>query len=136
MAVESHTLPEGSNRPRWMIHLLLIVCCIAVALPMIFAIIKSSQDSSQVLKYPPDFTLGSSMLTNYSDALTKYNVARYMINSTVVALVVTAGKKMVSFLAARGVVFFCFPPQNTLFALFFVALPIPIDILILGVFFL
>jgi sn-glycerol 3-phosphate transport system permease protein len=134
MAAESRDLQENPSRPRWVIHLLLIVCCIAVALPMIFAIIKSSQDRSQVLRYPPDFTIGNSMLTNYSDALTKYNVGRYMINSTVVALVVTVGKTVLSLLGAMAFVYFGFPLKSALFALVLATLLMPMDILIVGLF--
>jgi sn-glycerol 3-phosphate transport system permease protein len=134
MAVESPALNVHRNRPRWVVHLLLILCCFAVALPMIFAVIKSTQDRSQVLRYPPDFTLGDSMLSNYSDALTKYNVARFMINSSLVALAVTAGKTVLSLLAATAFVYFRFPLKSALFAFVLATLLMPMDILIVGLF--
>ncbi len=134
MAVESSAMAVGRSRPHRMIHLLLILSCLAVALPMIFAVIKSTQDRSRVLRYPPDFSIGDSLVINYSDALTKYNVARFMINSTLVALVVTAGKTILSLLAATAFTYFRFPLQSALFAFVLATLLMPMEILIVGLF--
>src|SRR5712692_5063212 len=134
MAVEAQRIYERRKRPRWVVHLALTLSCLAVASPMIFAVIKSTQDSAQVLRYPPDFTPGNSMLNNYSDALTKYNVARYIVNTSVVALAVTAGKTVLSLLAAMAFVYFRFPLKSVLFAFVLLTLLMPMDILIIGLF--
>jgi sn-glycerol 3-phosphate transport system permease protein len=122
------------ERPRYVTHLLLIAACLFVALPMIFAVIKSTQDRSQVLTYPPSFVPGTSMLSNYSDALIKYNVATFMLNSTFVALAVTVGKTILALLAATAFVYFRFPLKSALFALVLATLLMPTEILIIGLF--
>lgn len=134
MAVETRGAFGLGNRRRWVIHLLLVVCCLLVALPMIFAIIKSTQDRSRVLRYPPDFTPGDSVINNYSDALTKYNLGRFMVNSAAVALAVTTGKTVLSLLAATAFVYFRFPLKSALFAFVLATLLMPMDILIVGLF--
>src|SRR5215831_17368546 len=134
MAAESSSTWRMGRRPRWRIHLLLMLSCFVVALPMIFAIIKSTQDRSQVLMYPPDFTLGDSLLNNYADALTKYNLGRFIANSTIVALAVTIGKTALSLLAATAFVYFRFPLKGALFTFVLATLLMPMDILIVGLF--
>src|SRR5205823_1923621 len=96
------------------------------------AVIKSTQNRSEVLRYPPDFVPGDSMLGNYSDALTKYNIARFIANSTVVALAVTAGKTVLSLLAAMAFVYFRFPLKSLLFAVILVTLRMHTEVLIIG----
>src|SRR5262245_47802972 len=134
MAAESSSTWGMGSRRRWHIHLLLMLSCFVVALPMVFAMIKSTQDRSQVLRYPPDFTLGDSILTNYTDALTKYNLGRFILNSTVVALAVTSGKTVLSLLAATAFVYFRFPLKSALFTFVLATLLMPMDILIVGLF--
>lgn len=134
MAVDLFGLTTARRRSRWVIHLLLILSCLIVALPMIFAVIKSTQDHSQVLRYPPSFLPGDSAVSNYTDALTKYNVARLIINSTLIAAAVTVGKTVLSLLAAMAFVYFRFPLKSALFAFVLVTLLMPMEILIIGLF--
>jgi sn-glycerol 3-phosphate transport system permease protein len=122
------------QRPRIGTHLLLIFACFMIALPMIFAIIKSTQNRSQVLTYPPSFIPGTSLLSNYSDALIRYKVATFMLNSTIVALAVTVGKTVLALLAATAFVYFRFPLKSALFGFVLATLLMPTDILIIGLF--
>lgn len=67
-------------------HLALLIAAFAIAFPVIFALIKSTQSTAQVFSYPPKFTIGRSALENYAVAWNDYNLGRLMLNTFIVAL--------------------------------------------------
>jgi sn-glycerol 3-phosphate transport system permease protein len=125
---------NGNGRPRYFTHLALLIICILVGFPMIFALIKSTQNSGQVIAYPPNLLPGSRLLDNYGDAWSGNNLAMLMGNTLLVALLVMAGKTATSLLAGMAFVYFRFPLRGALFIFVLLTLMMPTDILIVALF--
>jgi sn-glycerol 3-phosphate transport system permease protein len=117
--------------PVW-VHGVLILAVVIVCFPVIFAIIKSSQDRVQALS--PMMRFGSSFFRNMGKALTDYKLGLYMKNSLVIAFAVTVGKIIFSFMAAFALVYFRFPGKKILFGFILITLMMPTEMLILGLF--
>ncbi len=123
-----------SSRPRILVHLGLIVVCFIVGFPMIFTIIKSTQNIGQVMAYPPNFLPGNQTLQNYADAWTISQLSQLMLNTLVVAGAVMFGKTLLSLLAGMAFVYFRFPLRGPLFIFVLLTLMMPTDILIVALF--
>lgn len=121
-------------RPRIFVHLALIVICFIVGFPMIFTIIKSTQNLGQIMAFPPNLSPGDQLLQNYSQAWNSSNLVRLMSNTIVVAVAVTLGKTITSMLAGMAFVYFRFPLKGPLFIFVLLTLMMPTDILIVALF--
>ncbi|MCG8571039.1 MAG: carbohydrate ABC transporter permease [Spirochaetes bacterium] len=114
------------------IHLVLIMAVIIIGFPVVFALIKSTQNTAQVLS--PSLKIGNHFFYNIKKALFDYKLGIYMKNSMIIALSVTIGKISLSFLGAFGIIYFRFPGKKILFIFIIVTLMMPTEILILGLF--
>ncbi len=121
-------------RPKIFIHMALIVICSIVGFPMIFTIIKSTQNLGQIMAYPPNLLPGDQLFQNYSEAWNTSNLVRLMSNTIVVAIAVTLGKTITSLLAGMAFVYFRFPLSGPLFVFVLLTLMMPTDILIVALF--
>lgn len=123
-----------STRPKILSHLTLILVCLIVGFPLIFTIVKSTQSISQIMAYPPDFSIGNSILQNYSNAITGNNFPQLMGNTLLVAGAVMLGKTVLSLLAGTAFVYFRFPLRGPLFIFVLLTLLMPTDILVVALF--
>ena len=119
-------------RNRWLIHLVLIVSCVIIASPIVFAAIKATQTRAQVLS--PSLAIGDQLLNNISRAWNTANLSVYMTNSLIVAMIVTTGKTVFSLLAGLALVFFDFRLKSLVFSLILVTLLLPTEVLIVPLF--
>ncbi|MCF7943570.1 MAG: carbohydrate ABC transporter permease [Spirochaetia bacterium] len=117
--------------PVW-IHAVLLTAVFLVGFPVVFALIKATQNTAQVLS--PSMRIGSSLLYNAGRVLGVYKLGLYMKNSFIIALIVTVGKITLSFFAAFGLVYFKFRGKKILFAFIIITLMMPTEVLILGLF--
>jgi sn-glycerol 3-phosphate transport system permease protein len=122
------------HRPKYMAHLILIILCLIIGFPMIFSIIKSTQNVGQVAAYPPNLGIGDQTLQNYSAAWNTSNLVRLMGNTVLVAVAVTLGKTITSLLAGTAFVYFRFPLRGFLFIFVLLTLMMPPDILIVALY--
>lgn len=122
------------SRPKYFTHLALIIVCIIVGFPMIFSIIKSTQNLGQINSYPPNLWFGDQLIQNYAAALQTRNFIMLMGNTILVAICVTLGKTFTSLLAGTAFVFFRFPLRGFLFIFVLLTLMMPTDILIVALF--
>ncbi len=128
-AVNAH-----KRRPKYLSHLALIIICLIVGFPMIFSIVKSTQNLAQIMAYPPNFLLGNQLIENYTSALTTSSLIRLMGNTILVAIAVTIGKTLTSLLAGTAFVYFRFPLRGFLFMFVLLTLMMPTDILIVALY--
>ncbi|WP_309569992.1 carbohydrate ABC transporter permease, partial [Deinococcus sp.] len=126
--------PGGSRRRRsnWTTHLALVVAVLIVSAPLIFALIKSTQDSSAVIS--PNMVPGTSFFDNLDKVWTSAHLGRYMLNSLIVALCVTTGKTILALMAALAFVYFRFPLKSLAFTLVLLSLMLPTEVLIIALF--
>ena len=120
-----------TSDPVW-VHIVLIITVLLVCFPILFAIIKSTQNTAQVLS--PRMLPGSSLLYNIRRALVDYKLWLYMKNSMIIAVAVTVGKIGISFMAAFALVYFKFRGKKIIFAFIIITLMMPTEALILGLF--
>lgn len=125
--------PHSSrHRGEWKTHAALSLAVFLVSAPLIFAIIKSTQVSSDVLS--PKLMPGGAFFDNLRNVWTDAHLGRYMLNSLLVAFCVTTGKTILSLLAALAFVYFRFPLKGAAFVLVLLSLMLPTEVLIIALF--
>lgn len=132
--MRSNGILRTLSRPKYLTHLSLILACLIVGFPMLYSILKSTQNLGQIMAYPPNFAIGSQTFANYQEAWTTGNLARLMTNTVLVALAVTTGKTITSLLAGMAFVYFRFPMRGFLFMFVLLTLMMPTDILIVALY--
>jgi sn-glycerol 3-phosphate transport system permease protein len=125
---------SSRQRPKFLAHFILIILCLIIGFPMIFSIIKSTQNLGQIMAYPPNLSIGDQTLQNYSSAWNTSNLVRLMGNTVLVAVAVTLGKTVTSLLAGTAFVYFRFPLRGFLFIFVLLTLMMPTDILIVALY--
>ncbi len=115
-------------------HAGLLAACFVVGLPLLFALLKSTQSPSQVFSYPPRILPGTALVANYRAVWEQFQLGIFMRNSFIVAVAVTVGKTVLSLLSGLALVFFRFPLQGAVFWFILATLMMPTDILILALF--
>lgn len=122
------------RRPRILVHLTLMLLCFIIGFPMVFSIIKSTQNLGQIMAFPPNLMIGDKLIENFTTAWTTGNLVRLMGNTILVAICVTLGKTITSLLAGTAFVYFRFPLRGFLFIFVVLTLMMPTDILIVALY--
>jgi sn-glycerol 3-phosphate transport system permease protein len=117
---------------RWWAHLLLIVSCGIIGLPLFYAILVSTQTNAQVFNY--QFAPGDSLAYNWNIVMNQNKLGNYMVNSVIVAVAVTVGKTILSLLAGLAFIYFRFPGKWILFFFVLITLMMPTEILVIALF--
>jgi sn-glycerol 3-phosphate transport system permease protein len=117
-----------------LIHAALIVSVLAIASPIVLALIFSTQTPAQIFSHPPRFVFGTAMAENYRIAWQDFRLGHYMANSFFISIVVTAGKTVISFAAALALVYFRFPLRNWTFVFILLTLMMPTEIIIVSLY--
>ncbi len=105
---------------------LLIFMTVLILFPVYTTIIAALKPGNKVLENPllPDaFTL--SVL---SDAWTEGRLGRYLLNSTLVAVIITAIQLVTSVVSAYAFSFLQFPLRRTMFAIFLATMLVPLEV--------
>ena len=120
-------LPE-----RWGVHLMLILSCLIIGFPLLYAMIVSTQNNTQVI----DFRLlpGSSLSENLHSVWEDRELGRFMLNSSIQAVIITVGKTILSLLAGLAFVYFRFPGKWIVFGFVLITLMMPTEIMIIALF--
>ncbi|MVA99620.1 sn-glycerol-3-phosphate ABC transporter permease UgpE [Nitratireductor sp. CAU 1489] len=113
--------------------LILAVGLVAIFLPVYYAFVIASQpDTAQSLDLmtPP----GAYLWENLRAAWTKDDLQRQLLNSTVMALGITAGKLVISLLSAFAITYFRFRFRMVAFWAIFITLMLPVEVRIVPTF--
>jgi len=131
------------NRP-WLTffsHAVLIVGLLAVAFPLYVAFVASTLTLEQIMQAPMPLVPGDRIWENYAQVLTggsttgsQAAVARMLVNSLVMALVIPFGKIAISIISAFAIVYFRFPLRMFFFWMIFVTLMLPVEVRIMPTF--
>jgi sn-glycerol 3-phosphate transport system permease protein len=133
---------EARSPTVWIPHLVLGFGVALFAFPIYMAVIGSTHDAGTIGRGSLPLYPGGSTLGNYVQAwslgsgerVTGVPVARMLLNSLVMALVITAGKIAVSIVSAYAVVFFRFPLRMVFFWMIFITLMLPVEVRIIPTF--
>jgi len=108
---------------------------LVVAFPVYVTFVASTQTFEEIVSVPMSLLPGTHLLENYRGALTagsaqaaRAPVAHMMLVSLIVALVVPAGKIVISLLSAFAIVYFRFPGRMFFFWMIFVTLMLPVEV--------
>jgi sn-glycerol 3-phosphate transport system permease protein len=110
----------------------LIICCLIVAGPILFALIKATQTTTQVLS--PSLIPGTELWTNFKAAWVNGSLGIFMRNSLLIAVTVTVGKTIVALFSGMALVYFRIPLKPIVFGFILLTLMMPTQILIVGLF--
>lgn len=120
-------LPE-----RWYAHLILIIACFLIGVPLIYAVIVSTQSNSDVFAY--SFVPGDDFERNWNVAMNQRNLGRYMMNSVFVSLAVATAKAVLSLLSGLAFVYFRFPGKWIVFGFVLLTLMMPTEVMAIALF--
>ncbi len=131
------------NRP-WLnvlTHLVLIIGVAIVAFPVYIAFIASTQAPNTFLRGVMPLLPGDNMVANYTEMLTTGMstsgappLGLMLANSTLMAIIITVGKIVISITSAFAIVYFRFPLRTLAFWLIFVTLMLPVEVRIIPTF--
>ena len=135
MAISTPTITPRAARPsgshashalsQTLLTLLLIGLGILVCFPFIWMVRSSVMLETEANIFPPIWIPSQLSLENYIGALTIQPFARYILNSLVIALAVTAGQIFTSSLGAYAFARLRFPGRDRLFLLYLATMMIP-----------
>ena len=133
---------EARSYTSWVPHLFLVLGVSVFAFPIYMAIVGSTHEAATIGRGSLPLYPGQSAVGNYRQAWTEGSgervkgapVARMMLNSLVMALVITIGKIAVSIISAYAVVFFRFPLRMVFFWMIFITLMLPVEVRIIPTF--
>lgn len=117
-----------------LIYTILLMLLVIIASPIIFAILKSTQTSQQVLRYPPLLTIEKNAAANFRAAWSEYGLGRMMLNSAFIAVIGSFGKIVTALLGALAFVYFDFPGKNFWFFFVLLTLMLPVPVIIVPLF--
>lgn len=120
------------RRARPWVHVALILACLVVTAPLVFAAIKATQTRAQVLS--PSLLPGAALWDNLRTVWQTARLGVFMGNSLIVAVAVTAGKTVFSLLAGMALVYFRFPGRRLVFGFILLTLMMPTEVLAIGLF--
>lgn len=112
----------------------LIMLVVLIAFPVLFALVKSTQSTSEILTAPYRLWPGHSGPSNYWRAWSEFNLGRLMFNSFVMTVIGTVGKVCTSLLGALAFVYFDFPGKNLLFFAVLATLMLPLPVILVPLF--
>lgn len=117
---------------RWYAHAILLFAILAMGFPMYYAVIVSTQTNSDVFAYR--FTPGQDLLRNLDVVINQRQLLRFMLNSVLVAVIMTTGKTVLSLLAGLAFVFFRFPFKWLVFGFVLLTLMMPTEVMAIALF--
>ncbi|ACR80113.1 MULTISPECIES: carbohydrate ABC transporter permease [Kosmotoga] len=109
----------------------LIIVSFIFILPLILAVIMSIQPPQSVFSFPPKFYPTGFHWQNYVDAFKTVPFGRLLLNSTLVAIMITVGKLITGTLAGYAFSSFKFFGKNFAFAFLFATLFLPAETLMI-----
>ena len=134
VTVASAEAEQPRRRLDWstiLVHAALIVSVAVLAFPLYYAFVISTQAMEEVIQKPPRLLPSTHMVENYVEAWRRSGMARLLLNSAIVAIVVAVGKIAISMLSAFAIVYFRFRGASLVFWSIFLTLMLPIPVRIL-----
>jgi sn-glycerol 3-phosphate transport system permease protein len=120
---------------RYLPHLVLVIGVCIVAFPVYLAILASTYDAASVQTGQMTLLPGGQMAENYSrlifsgtNSSTREPVGTMLLNSFIMAMVISIGKISISLISAYAIVFFRFPFRMTAFWMIFITLMLPVEV--------
>lgn len=114
------------------LQVIYIALGLSIAFPILYAILISFMEPSQVLSGGVNLIPKKWTLENYKTALSSAPLMRFMLNSLIIALVSSVMRIIVSSLAAFAFAFLEFPFKNVIFMAMLATMMIPADVVLVA----
>ena len=114
------------------IHLLLILSVFLIGFPLYYGFVISTQSMEESIQKPQKLLPSGYLLENYKKVWNRIHMGRLLINSSIVALVVSLGKIAISILSAFAIVYFNFRGKQLAFWAIFITLMLPVPVRIIS----
>lgn len=129
----------ASSRPksrwiprRWYAHIVLLIACIILGVPLFYALLVSTQTRQEINRF--EFTPGSGLDENLDIVFRQRHLQDYMVNSAIMTIAITVGKTILSLLSGLAFVYFRFPGKWLVFGFVLITLMMPTEVLIIALF--
>ena len=124
------------QRTRYSTHLLLILSCLILAFPAIYALLVATLTQSEAFQYPPQLLPGGDAWTNVQELFDaeKSNFGLLIRNTLLAATIVVIGKTLTAMMAGLAFVYFRFPGKWLVFFFVLLTLLMPTEIIIVPLF--
>lgn len=115
----------GRSQPRWWLYLVMTIILVAVVTPFIWMVLGSFKTQAELLSDPPTWLPAHWTFDNYQRLFERLTFSRYFVNSTVVAVAVTAGNLLFSSMLGYALAHLKYPGRNVIFAAVMGTLMVP-----------
>jgi sn-glycerol 3-phosphate transport system permease protein len=114
------------------VHAVLIFSVLLIGFPLYYGFVLSTQTKQEVTQTPQKLTPSSHFWENYVKVWNRTRMGQLLLNSTIVALVVSVGKILISILSAFAIVYFDFRGKQVAFWMIFITLMLPVPVRIVS----
>jgi sn-glycerol 3-phosphate transport system permease protein len=118
------------SRPVFLRYLVLTVLALVVLFPIYVAVVGSLLVPDQLVHRPPALFPTDPQWGSYSEAWSAGHFSRYLVNSAIVTLTITAGQVITSILAGFAFAMLEFPFKRTIFVVFLATMMVPFEVTI------
>lgn len=118
------------------LYALLILGTVLTLVPLLWMVSASFMPPGEANSFPPRFLPSQPTLEHYRALFTRLNLARYLFNSTLIALSVTALSLFINSMAGYAFAKFRFRGRDRIFRLLLAALVVPAQVAMLPLFLL
>lgn len=113
---------------------ILVTAALVALVPIVWLVLGSFKTPTELSARPPLLLPESWGLSNYTDALTRFDFTTYLFNSTVVTIAATALTLAINSMAAYALAKYNFRGKNGLFLLTLATIMIPLQVILIPVY--
>jgi sn-glycerol 3-phosphate transport system permease protein len=110
----------------------LILSILLIGFPLYYAFVISTQSMDEATQTPQKLWPSIYLWENYTKIWNRLDMARLLMNSTIVALAVSLGKIAISIISAFAIVYFNFWGKQIFFWMIFITLMLPVPVRIIS----
>jgi multiple sugar transport system permease protein len=118
------------------LYTLLVIGALIALIPMLWMLSASFMPTGEASTYPPHFLPSRVTFAHYTDLFTRLNLGRYLFNSTLIAVTVTAVSLVVNSMAGYAFAKLRFRGRDRTFRLLSLGLVLPVQVAMLPLFLL
>ena len=118
------------------LYALLILGAVIALFPMLWMISASVMPTGEASQYPPHLLPSRITFSHYAELFTRLNLGRYLFNSTLIAVVVTAVSLVVNSMAGYAFAKLRFRGRDRTFRMLSLGLVLPVQVAMLPLFLL
>jgi len=120
----------------WLLHAVLVLGALAALTPMVWMVSASLMPTGEASAYPPRLFPRTVTFAHYTDLFTRLELGRYLLNSTLISLVVTTVSLAINSMAGYAFAKLRFGGRERVWRLLMMGLVIPVQVSMLPLFLL